>query len=170
MRLDPMPEPELADSTTAANFDVFYRESRGDLIRALVLAVGDRELGREAADEGYTRALERWAEVSGYDNPAGWVYRVGLNWARSRQRRRKFEIVDLLDDPVRLEELPDPLLLEAVESLSLKYRSVVVARFFLDWSVEQTAQALGIPEGTVKTRQARALHRLRNKLGDRNDT
>lgn len=147
------------------DFGTFYQESREAMARALVLAIGDRDLGVEAADEALAKALERWDQVSDYENPEGWVYRVGLNWAKSRIRRRNFSLEGLFADSVQVDELPDPGLLEAVEGLSLKYRSVVVARFFLDWSIEETAAALGIPEGTVKTRQSRALERLRRRLG-----
>ena len=33
------------------------------------------------------RAYARWDKIGAYDNPGGWVYRVGLNWARSARRR-----------------------------------------------------------------------------------
>jgi RNA polymerase sigma factor (sigma-70 family) len=73
-------------------------------------------------------------------------------------------------ESVHIDDLPEPELLTAVELLPIKYRSVVVARFFLDWSIEQTAEALSIPEGTVKTRQSRALERLRRRLGERHES
>ena len=149
------------------DFDDFYRACRHQMFRALVLTVGDRELGIEATDEAFARALERWSDVSGYDNPEGWVYRVGVNWARSKLRRRSFTMEGMFAESVHLDDLPEPELLTAVELLPIKYRSVVVARFFLDWSIEQTAEALSIPEGTVKTRQSRALTRLRRRLGER---
>jgi RNA polymerase sigma factor (sigma-70 family) len=151
------------------DFDGFYRTCREEIARALVLAVGHRELGLEATDEAFTRALERWTEVGGYENPSGWVYRVGVNWARSKLRRRSFTVDTMFDGSVHVDDLPEPELLSAVERLPLKYRSVVVARFFLDWSIEQTADALSIPDGTVKTRQSRALARLRRQLGERRE-
>lgn len=145
-------------------FDEFYRSARIEMSRALILAVGDRDLGCEAADEAFARALERWPVVKDYENPQGWVFRVGLNWAKSRLRRRRLP-PELLDEDRHVDELPEPELLEAVEQLSFDHRSVIVARFFLDWSIEATAEALGLPEGTVKSRQVRALKRLRRKLG-----
>lgn len=171
VRLESMDDSDGVDvsagvsvGVTAEGFAVFYRESRAELVRALVLAVGDRELGREAADEGFARALERWSEVSGYSNPQGWVYRVGLNWARSKLRRGRFEVSGVVVERPYRDRIPEPELLEAVEELPYAYRAVVVARFLLDWSIEDTAAALGVPEGTVKTRQHRALRRLRKKL------
>lgn len=152
------------------DFGDFYRSCREEIVRALVLVVGERDLGLEAADEAFARALERWADVSGYENPEGWVYRVGMNWARTNLRRRNFTLDRLFGESAYVDDLPEPELLKAVEQMPVKYRSVIVARFFLDWSVDQTAEALNIPEGTVKTRQSRALSRLRRRLGDFNES
>lgn len=152
-----------------SDFDAFYRGRYSTLLRALVLVIGDRDLAVEATDEAFTRAIERWPEVVTYDNPAGWVYRVGVNWAKTRLRKRSATPTGLLDHDGYVDDLPEPELLAAVERLPLKFRSVVVARFFLDWSVSQTAAALDIPEGTVKTRQARAIRSLKRLLGDSNE-
>lgn len=148
-----------------AGFDRFYQECRTEVARALILAIGIRDLADEATDEAFARAFERWSDVGAYENPAGWVFRVGLNWARSRLRRRSRRPGAILDEGHHIDELPEPELLAAVEQLPFQYRSVVVARFFLDWSIQETAEALDLPEGTVKTRQSRALKRLRKKLG-----
>ena len=79
-------------------------------------------------------------------------------------RRSSREARQLLIDPLVEQEMPEPELLEAVKALPVKYRAVVVARFFLDWSIQRTAEALAVPEGTVKTRQSRAIERLRKRL------
>ncbi len=110
------------------DFDVFYRDCHVEIARALVLAVGHRELGLDAADEAFTRAFERWDEVRDYENTEGWLYRVGLNWARSKIRRRSLTVDKLLGEAVHLDDLPEPELLAAVERLAFKYRSVMVAR------------------------------------------
>ncbi len=110
-----------------------------------------------------TRASERWDEVGTYDNPAGWVYRVALNWARSWYRRRRRvgpEVVEAMWD-----KLPDPDVNEAVAALSYHHRSVIVARFYLDWSTPQIADGLDLPLGTVKSRLHRALASLEETLG-----
>jgi RNA polymerase sigma-70 factor (ECF subfamily) len=53
----------------------------------------------------------------------------------------------------------------AVESLSQDHRLVIACVYFLDLSEEETAAALGIRRGTVKSRVSRALDRLREELG-----
>ena len=139
--------------------------SRTAIVRAVVLVVGNPDLGREASDEAFTRALDKWEQVSTYANPAGWVYRVALNWVRSRLSTRGASERRSFVEPWYEDRVPEPELLAAVEALPFKFRSVVVARFFLDWSIEQTAEALAIPQGTVKTLQHRAVARLRTSLG-----
>lgn len=148
-------------------FDGFYQAHRDRLCRALDLTIRDWDLATEAVDEAMTRAAQRWEVVGGYDSPEGWVYRVALNWARSVFRKRRAL-------PWRGEALwdtlPDPDIARAVAGLPLKLRIVVVARYYLDWSVPQIAQHLLIPTGTVKSRIHRALARLESDLGDTYDT
>ncbi|HSM67558.1 MAG TPA: hypothetical protein VK860_14740, partial [Ilumatobacteraceae bacterium] len=85
---------------TTGGFDAFFRDHHAEMVRALTLTLGDVDLGRDAASEGFARALQRWSKVSRYANPAGWVYRVGLNWARSRRRKTRRERTRLSVDGV----------------------------------------------------------------------
>lgn len=148
-------------------FAAFYTANHGSVARALALTLGDTELAAEATDEAMTRAYQRWATVRDYGNAAGWVYRVGLNWARSflRKRRRTTSSPYLEDQPVDDPQPSDPSLTRALAGLDPKHRSVVVLRYFLDWSVDQTAEALQIAPGTVKSRLHRALNQLEAQLG-----
>lgn len=140
-------------------------EHRDRLYRAIALVVGDVSLASDAVDEAMTRAVARWEQVSEYDSPDGWVYRVALNWSRSALRKRRRE--DLWEEPpeqATVDPFPDPELRRAIAGLPRKYRAVVVARYLLDWSTTDTAEALGIPEPTVKTRLRRALNQLAKEL------
>ncbi|MGH8911521.1 MAG: sigma factor-like helix-turn-helix DNA-binding protein, partial [Acidimicrobiia bacterium] len=109
-------------------------------------------------------AYALWGSVSHYDNPAGWVYRVGLNWALSV--RRKLARRQTLAPPGHHHDaLPaDPQVAEALVKLDLRLRTVVVCRILLDWSTEETATALQIKAGTVKSRLHRGLARLQEQL------
>lgn len=155
------PEPALGTS-----FETFYRDAADEVRRALCLALGDIELGVDAADEGLARACERWGEVGLYENPGGWVYRVGLNWARSRQRRYGWRDRRPVPDRPVLAVPGDMALAAALQRLSTEHRAVVVCRYYLDWTIDQTAAALGIPDGTVKSRLSRALDSLQHDLED----
>lgn len=156
--------PRLTDSM---DFSGFYRAEADRLARALALALGDVDLAQEAVDEGMVRAYQRWRKVGAYDSPAGWVYRVSLNWARNRVRNRKREVLTDKWSEGSFSHDIDPDLEEALASLTIDARSVVVLRYLLGWSTADTASALGISEGTVKSRLSRALDRLESRLEER---
>jgi len=153
-----------------AAFAAFYEHNIAALSRTLAASLGDAQLAQDAAQEAMARACERWDKIEGYDNPMGWCYRVATNWATSRWRKRKREVVtDRLPNPDPANasdfEVQDSLL-NALRSLPIDQRSVIVLRLVEDWSINQTAEALGIAPGTVQSRYARALDRLRKELGD----
>lgn len=150
------------------SFEDFYRAEWASVRRAVGFAVGDPDLARECVDEAMTRAYERWDRVSFMDSPAGWVYRVAVNHARNRGRRKEVERrKQQQPSPTATPaaEPADPAVALALAGLPLDMRSVVVLRFYLDWSVEQIAAGLGVAPGTVKSRLHRALRRLAESLG-----
>jgi RNA polymerase sigma-70 factor (ECF subfamily) len=148
---------------TAAAFEAFYAHAHGAVYHALVVTLGDADLAREAVDEAMARAYLHWARIAEYDNPAGWVYRVGLNWAASwwRKIRRERPIDGAAGLAAAVEDVEALALLT---ELPRPQRAVVVCRVLLQLSTAETAAALGIAEGTVKSRLARALTALRADL------
>ncbi len=149
-------------------FSEFYDEWRDPIRRALAIAVGDITLADEAVDEAMTRAVESWDKISGYERPEGWVYRVGLNWSRGLFRKRRYEILTQLEPGTASTDgnVPDVDVIAAIGRLSARLRPIVVARYYLEWSTAEVADALDIPEGTVKSRLSRALSRLAKELGE----
>jgi len=151
----------LPAASYAGDFDSFYRSDYPTVVRSLSITLGDVGLGREAADEAMTRAYANWSKISSYQNPAGWAYRVGLNWARSWHRRTSRRLPFRPVTSVELPPMADPQLDQALMALDIKYRSVVVCRYLLDWSTDQTAEALDLRPGTVKSRLSTGLSQLR---------
>jgi RNA polymerase sigma factor (sigma-70 family) len=151
---------------SSPTFEHFFAAARSRVYEALALTLRDAELAAEATDEAMVRAYQRWRRVGSLDNPAGWAYRVGLNWARSRQRRAWRSLpVAAIADAAGPEQTPvDDEVAGAVALLPANQRAVVVLRFHLDWSVDQIAVALRVPPGTVKSRLHRALAALRTEL------
>jgi RNA polymerase sigma-70 factor (ECF subfamily) len=156
----------LAEAVVSRSFGAFYRDARPTIARALALALGDADLAADATDEAMTRAYERWHTVSELDRPEAWVYRVASNWAMSIFRRRRLSLHRLYDPESIDATTIDPAVHAAVAALDVKHRSVVVCRHLLGWSVADTASALGISEGTVKSRLSRASAILRSHLQD----
>ena len=157
-----------ADTTAALvrtypAFDDFYQSHRTAIGRALALTLRDADLASEAVDEALARAYQRWHHVRTLDNPGGWVYRVGLNWSRSFLRRSRRSAPSWLaqQQASPAPTVMDPSIDQALAQLSVDQRAVVVCRFLIGYSEAQTAAALGLRPGTVKSRLSRALDRLR---------
>lgn len=167
---DPPPDDPVAAATSyvaagTPGFEGFYRDTRDSVARAVALALGDVHLAAEATDEAMVRAYERWGQVGGLDKPEAWVYRVALNWSMSALRRRRRSDHRLYDP--RVIEMPsvgDPAVTTALAELDVKHRAVVVCRHLLGWSVEETAAALKLRPGTVKSRLHRANRILQSRL------
>jgi DNA-directed RNA polymerase specialized sigma24 family protein len=147
-------------------FEEFYRDQRVPVGRALALTLRDAALAAEAVDEAMARAYQRWSRVQALDNPGGWVYRVGLNWSRSILRRAlRPAPVWVTDSGAMIDGTGlDPTIDRALAQLSIEHRAVVVCRLLIGYSEAQTAVALGLRPGTVKSRLARATARLQSLL------
>ncbi|HMJ74896.1 MAG TPA: sigma-70 family RNA polymerase sigma factor [Iamia sp.] len=147
----------------------FYADQYDRVWGALTLFTGDRRLAEELAQEAFVKTCQHWESVRAMDAPGAWVHRVGINLAISRARRRRTELRGVQREAARAPvatagadgSVGDEAIGAAVAGLPADERAAVVLRFHADLSVAQTATALGIPEGTVKTRTRRALAHLR---------
>ncbi|HEY1916714.1 MAG TPA: sigma factor [Streptosporangiaceae bacterium] len=70
------------------DFAEFYRRSRDDCLRAVVVSVGDQDTAQELVAEAFARACASWRTVSRHPAPAAWVMRTALNINISRWRPR----------------------------------------------------------------------------------
>lgn len=156
-------EAEL--TTEPLVFVEFYAQARDRLARALALTLNDGDLAAEAVDEAMARAYQRWDRVGSFDDPAGWVYRVAMNWATSVLRRRTRAPRLPAERPAGdLGPVAEPSVRVALAELDVRQRGVVVCRYYLGLSEAETAAALGIRPGTVKSRLHRALQHLQVRL------
>jgi RNA polymerase sigma-70 factor (ECF subfamily) len=143
----------------------FYEDARDRVRRALAMTLGDDHLAAEAVDEAMARAFQRWDHIRGFDNPGGWVYRVGLNWATSIIRRRlRAPQPPAERGPTDVGPIAEPDVAAALAELPARQRAVVVCRFYLGLSEAETAIALATRPGTVKSRLHRALRHLQTRL------
>lgn len=154
-----------ADVAAEEAFVAFYRVKRDRVARALALTLGDGPLAAEATDEAMARAYQRWGRVGSFDDPAGWVYRVALNWATSvLRRRRRAPVAPVERDHPDMAAVAEPTVRAALAQLDVRQRSVIVCRFYLGLSEQETAAALGTRPGTVKSRLHRGLRHLQTRL------
>ncbi|MGN9906334.1 RNA polymerase sigma factor [Phytohabitans sp. LJ34] len=154
-------------------FPEFYRAHVHRVYKALAVTLGNDDVAREAVDEAMTRAYARWRHVRELDNPAGWVFRVGFNWATSWWRKVRREQGVLTEERHPRAAATDPAAFAAraaLDRLPRAQRAVIVCRVLLELSTAETARALSISEGTVKSRLSRGLTALRQELEGRSES
>ena len=150
----------LSDDVRADAFTSFVESTELRLRHALTAAMGP-EIGREATADALAYGWEHWDRVSGLENPAGYLYRVGRNLAeRMRQSSPRFAPVDQVG-----EAWVEPKLPSALGKLPEKQRIVVSLVYGYGWSLSEVADVLGVSKGTVQSYVDRGLKRLRRELG-----
>lgn len=148
----------------AVEFSTFYESTKDSVFRAVLLArAGEIHSAEDAVAEAYEKALLRWEKVSAHPNPTAWVIRTALNHRISMWRRHRPGDVEPMTT-MNPEAPLDPGLLKLIRQLPKGQREVLALRILLDFTTEQTADTLGVRQGTVKTQLHRALNSLRLQL------
>lgn len=150
------------------DFAEFYLSGKDAVFRAVLAAGGDRAGAEDAVAEAYARACARWETVREHPNPTAWVLRVALNVRRSVWRRLRREVLGdtamSLADRAAATVEPGGGLRRELAALPRRQREVVALRLLADLSVAETAELLGVSEGTVTTHLHRALVALRHQI------
>lgn len=144
-------------------FDEYVAARRVRLVRTAVLLGCPPADAEDVVQTALLRCYRSWRRVSRADSPDAYVHRVLVNtYLDSRSRRWTGEVpTESLPEPVADVDLSLGLAVRrALAAMSDEHRAVLVLRFFADLSERDTAEALGLPAGTVKSRTARALAAL----------
>lgn len=143
---------------------------RQRLYRTAYLYLGSEADALEAVDEAVYQALRALKKLREPEHFETWLTRILINACHKELRRRKrFSGEETLPEtagPDAYDTLP---LKEAIRRLPEDLRVVIILRFFTGYTQSETAAALDIPQGTVATRQRRALELLRLELGEEGD-
>lgn len=162
----------------AAAYEELVQRYTEMAFRAAYLVTGSAADAEEAAQDAFVkayRALPRFRTGAPF---RPWLLSIVGNEARNRRRaagrRAALELRvaqglgagGAAPSPEAAAEAAEErrALLRALATIGDDHRQVVGCRYLLQLSVEETAAALGIPEGTVKSRLARALNRLRELM------
>jgi RNA polymerase sigma-70 factor (ECF subfamily) len=152
--------------------DDIFRASHARLVIAVFALTGDLAEAQDAVAEAFARAVAHRSTVLAADNPEAWLRTVARNIARRRWRRAT-QLVGLLrrtaasTAPMLPEMSPDRVMvMAAIRRLPADQRETVALYYIADLSVEQIAQTLGQPAGTVKSRLSRARSALAALLAE----
>ena len=156
-----------------AEFDEIYRAHRDSLFRLGVLICGDPRRSEDAVADAFVKVLPRWRGGT-VEHPGPYLRRAlvnGLIGGFRRQAREERHAARRWGDGradlgVDARVSDHESVRDALLQLPVTQRAVLALRYYADLSEADTADALGISVGTVKSRASRAMVRLRELLDE----
>jgi RNA polymerase sigma-70 factor (sigma-E family) len=151
------------------DFDLFVAARSVPLYRtALLMCAGDSGTAADAVQTTMVEIWRRWPRVQAMERSDAYAKRVLVTSILRDQRRRPANltvVAELPDQAAAAADLPTRHdLWSIVRELPRMQRAVVVLRYYEDLTEAQTADALGIGIGTVKSHCSRALETMRRAL------
>ncbi|MPZ72236.1 MAG: sigma-70 family RNA polymerase sigma factor [Nitriliruptorales bacterium] len=168
-------DPAGVPPQEAADVGALYAAHAAPIHGFVLRATGDREAAEEIVQDTFVRA---WRAMDRFDAERGdlraWLFAIARNLVVDHHRRRGARPSTPVPDE-RLERHPDPVsdidravevwqVDEALRQLTPAHREVLVEIHLRGASVAETAQRLGVPPGTVKSRVYYGLRALRLAL------
>jgi len=149
----PPNSPQLSRVIT---FDAYYRDDYRKLVGLAYVLTGSHFAAEDLAQDALTEAHRKWAQISQYDDPAGWVRRVMINKSTSRVRRLRTEAKGLVRlSGRRVEQIaptePTQEVWQAVRELPARQSQVVALFYWEGHSIAEIAEILDVSQETVKT-------------------
>lgn len=160
--------PPTADAVLGRVFRAHY----SGLVAMARLLIDRPEEAEEIVQEAFCRAYAGWSRLRDPDDPLPYLRTSVVNLCRSGLRRRRtvraqpapVEAFSPGADERALLTVHQKSIVAALTSLPQKQRECVALRYLLECSTAETAAALGISEGTVKSHLSRALRNLEAAL------
>ena len=145
------------------DFEAFVAARYDALLRTAYLLTGDHHDAEDLLQQTLVKAVGAWSRITGDPEPYVRTILVRQNVSRWRRRRWREVSTDVpRDTPVTHDGAEERLVLHrALGVLAPRQRAVIVLRYYEDLTEVQTAAALGISVGTVKSQARDALRRLR---------
>lgn len=157
--------------TGAELLGTIMTEHRDGLVSYAEKMLGDRGLAEDIVQETTIRAWRNIDRLLGMEGSIrGWLFTVTrhlvIDWVRKPSARK--EVVGVTyTEPASVTDVTEAIHDALVTSpllgrLSPEHRAVLVCTYLWDRSIQETAGILGVPAGTVKSRQHNALRKLRS--------
>ena len=163
----------MADAASAVT--VLYERHAVSMMRIALIMLGDRTAAEDVVQDAFFGLYRRWATLKDPHSALTYVRSAVLNGCRDalRQRTRR----DRRDRAAATARRANPSaeavalisedhqrILAGVRLLPYRQREALVCRFYLGLSEDETARAMGISKGTVKSATSRAISGLRRML------
>jgi RNA polymerase sigma-70 factor (ECF subfamily) len=150
--------------TRSDAFDDLYLGARDRLTRQIFVFMGDESEARDLVQQAFERAWLRWARVGTLDDPEAWVRLVAFNLAKDhRRRRRRFAHTAVAPEAATDTVEQEQSMIEfrhALDQLGPDLRRALILHHIVGLTVEEVANEMSAPEGTIVS----WLYRGRNQL------
>ncbi|HVJ96143.1 MAG TPA: SigE family RNA polymerase sigma factor [Acidimicrobiia bacterium] len=160
------------EARTEVMLDGLYRRHAPAALRFAIMLTGERMLAEDLVQDAFVRVAAKVHTLRDPDAFGAYLTRAVANLAKSHFRHREVvkrhdravDATSLVENPVDIAAHDE--LLVALRRLPMQQRAVIVLRFYNDCTLDEIAETLDIPVGTVKSCLSRALARLRKEQID----
>lgn len=147
----------------AMTFASRVQEIRTQLYRTAYGYLGNEQDGLDAVGEAVYQGYRARRALRKPEYFTTWMTRILIHVCYKELKRRSKQSLEEISE-IKAEDFDHLSLQEAMEHLPESLRQVIILRYFTGLTLAETAEALEIPQGTVVTRQRRALALLRVEL------
>ena len=159
-----------AEGDYAAQFETFFLRYDRQITSYLWRMTGDEQLASELAQETFLRAWQHFAEISNYEQPLGWLFRVATNLALQQRRRRAAPVgaaapLNAENDPASSDPtvhfVEQDLVRQTLLQLPLQQRAALILREVYGLSCAEVGNLLNCSRDAVKMALFRAREQFR---------
>ena len=153
------------------DFTAFVHLQGVTLRRTAFLMCGDWHRAEDLTQEALTRIYVAWPRLRDTTQLGAYARTVVVRLVIDASRRSRETPVGDVPERAYVPDFHDQraVILAALGSMPDRQRAVLVLRYWEDFSVAQTAEALGCADGTVKSQAARGLAAMRELLPAREE-
>lgn len=152
-----------------ATFEQFFHAHEGAILGYLWRITGDEQASHDIAQEAFLRAWQRFEQVSRYEQPRAWLFRVATNLANNHRRHRSIHDATMarfspahpatLDPATGVAE--SAVVRAALLAIPVRQRSALVLRVVYGLSIPEIAEALGASKAAAAMTLSRAREAFR---------
>ena len=191
MRGTKLPDHHVTDHTSDAEliararagddlaFGVLVKRYEGAIAATVIGMLGRGDDADDVGQETFIRFHRSLHRFRGESSLKTYLVHIAMNLSINALKRRRRSLLRFVSRDEHDVDLPEPrvgpdgevdahelqqFVRAAVAQLGEKHRAVVVLRLFQDYSTKETAQILGVPDGTVLSRLSRAMKELEARL------
>lgn len=172
-------QKNLSKNDTAYDIENLIREYGNDVLRTAYMYVKDIHTAEDIFQDVFIKVNQKLSTFEGNSSIKTWIIRIAINTAKdflkSAWNRRVVPMMEYQEDAIISDsdyenvenEDTNRMIMEAVLSLPVKYKDVIISVYYNDMTIAETAEYLNLPEGTIKSRLSRARQKLKDGLEGR---